>query len=382
MLLRMILLAVLTSATSVKSISPAPIQINAGCSFHLTMPNGHNGTVGQLADGQIRVGSDMTPSLFTWFGDYFTDYRGRGCWWTPPSLVLQCDLNQAPNHGFVIGCYGGVSYQHHSLFYECQTGDGDEVNLYLEPNGADCSSIALRADSCRPACASASFSSRHSTATTATTARTAGASSTSTVTPLHASASHTLQTSSHSGTATTSSSASTSKPTPPSRSCEDPVFERPDEVILVDKGKPDTANGLNPNMIVQLTPNVSAIFVFDFNSSDSNKQCSLVFDLPSIQDQQHPLYTLNGTGLVSFALLEDPPDDPANTTYNNAPPVAMPLEAVNLEPGISAQPLEFPCPGEDGHVVVAMRDRPGSGVYLHYLEGRSEVPVGLYLLKC
>ncbi|KAK6949643.1 hypothetical protein Daesc_009726 [Daldinia eschscholtzii] len=212
--------------------------------------------------------------------------------------------------------------------------------------------------------------------------RTAGASLTSTATPFHASTSHTSQLSSHSGTATMSSSAPPGKATPAPRNCEAPVFERPDEIILVDKSRPDTANGLNPNMIVQLTPNISAIFVFDFNSSDLNKQCSLIFDLPSIREQQHPLYTLNGTGLVNFALLEEPPANPGNTTYNNAPPVAMPLEAVYLEPGMSAQPLEFPCPGEEGHVVVEMCDKPGSGVYLHYQEGRSEIPVGLYLLKC
>ncbi|KAI2783861.1 ubiquitin 3 binding protein But2 C-terminal domain-containing protein [Daldinia loculata] len=378
MLLPNILIAFLASLAPVQTTSLAPLRINAGCAFHLTIGSGHNGSVGQLADGQVRVGSDLAPSLFTWFGDAFTDHQGRGCWWTPPTLLLQCDSNQQLGHGFVIGCYGGVSYEHQSLFYECQTGDGDEVNLYLEPNGADCSIITLHADSCRPPCASASTSSRPFTGTIGTSRTPL----TSTTASFHASPSHTTQISSHDGTTTASLSASTGTPTTAPGNCKTPIFERPDEIILVDKRKPDTSNGSNPNMIVLVTPDISAIFVFDFDSSDSNKQCALIFDLPSTQEQQPPLYTLNGTGLVSFALLEEPPVDPRNTTYNNAPPVVMPLEAVNLEPGMSAQPLEFPCPGEDGHLVVEMRDRPGSDVCLHYRQNRSEVLIGLYLLKC
>ncbi|KAI8964626.1 ubiquitin 3 binding protein But2 C-terminal domain-containing protein [Daldinia sp. FL1419] len=382
MLLPTVVITLFASLVCVKSTTLAPPQINAGCTFSLIAASGHNGSVGQLADGQIRVGSDLTPSLFTWFGDAFVDLRGRGCWWTPPTLVLQCDSNQQPNHGFVIGCYGGVSYQHQSVFYQCQTGEGDQVNLYLEPNGAECSTITLRAGSCRPPCAGENTLSRQSIGMISrATTRTKPLASTSA--PHQPSASLTKQLPSRSISTTASSSISKSAPTQAPGNCKKPIFDRPDEIILIDKSKPDTSNGSNPNMLVQLTPNVSAIFVFDFSASDSNKQCVLTFDLPStLEDEEFSLYMLNGTGLVNFALLEEPPANPENTTYNNAPHVVMPLEAVNLEPGMSAQPLEFPCPGEDGHIVVLMRDRKDSGVYLQYRQYKSDVPIGLYLLKC
>lgn len=58
------------------------LQMNAGCGFHLTTTGGYNGSVGQLGNGQVRAGSDLSPSLFTWFGDAFADQQARGCWWT------------------------------------------------------------------------------------------------------------------------------------------------------------------------------------------------------------------------------------------------------------------------------------------------------------
>ncbi|KAK7753008.1 hypothetical protein SLS62_004957 [Diatrype stigma] len=133
-------------------------RADVGCGFHLRVTGGAAAVdnpfpVGQLDSGQCRAGSAMAPSLFTWFGDAFVDQQGRGCWWTPPTSVLQCDPLQAqPSHGFVIGCNGTVSYNDQPTFWSCQTGDDDQVNIYTQPSGANCSEIALVVDSCIPTC--------------------------------------------------------------------------------------------------------------------------------------------------------------------------------------------------------------------------------------
>ncbi|KAI1770797.1 ubiquitin 3 binding protein But2 C-terminal domain-containing protein [Hypoxylon cercidicola] len=327
--------------TSLGSATGVPLlRIDATCGFRLTTEGSFSGKVGQLTDGQVRAGSDLAQSLFTWFGDAFADQQGRGCWWTPPTSVLQCDWGQPPDHGFEIGCYGAVSYCGQEIFYECQTDDGDEVDIYLQPNGANCSRITLHTDSCRRPCEGESSALPNPTGTQAT--------------------------------ATPSS-------TP--RTCDIVVADGPDEIVLIDRGNPDTAYGANPSMTVQLSANASAIFVFRFAASDAGKQCALAFDLPSAQDPR-ARYRLAGGGPVGFALLQTPPADPAHATYANRPRVAMPLASAELRPGMSVQPLAFPCPGAEAEVAFLMADEVGADACLEYQQYRPEVPMGLYLVKC
>ncbi|KAI0837038.1 hypothetical protein F5Y06DRAFT_90602 [Hypoxylon sp. FL0890] len=372
MLLPILFIAFLASLASVKGVS-APM--NTGCSFHLTTSGGFNGSVGQLADGQVRAGSDLTPSLFTWFGDAFADQQGRSCWWTPPTSVLQCDRNQEPSHGFEIGCYGGVSYRDQSSFYECQTGVGDEVNLYLLPKGVNCSPIMLHADGCRPPCAGESSSSSRSTGTTSPSPNPIP-------TPFQVSTTSVEQSTPQVVTSTTSSPETEFTSASIPGQCDVAVAESPDEIILIDKGNPDMPYGPNPTMFVQLTPNSSAIFVFRLAPSDAGKECTLAFNLPSVTPQQPSWYKLTGTGQVSFALLDMPPANPGNTSYSNAPGVALPLEAVVLTPGLSVKPLTFPCPTADAEFAVIMRDEPSSDTNLWYHQLEPEVPLGLYLVIC
>ncbi|OTA57448.1 hypothetical protein K449DRAFT_136490 [Hypoxylon sp. EC38] len=372
MLLPILLIAFLAMLASVETIA---VQMNAGCGFHLSTSGGFNGSVGQLANGQVRAGSDLTPSLFTWFGDAFADQQGRRCWWTPPTSVLQCDWNQEPSHGFEVGCYGGVSYRDQSLFYECYTGDGDEVNLYLQPKGINCSTIMLHADACRPACAGESSSSSLSTDTTMYQPYT-------TSTSLRTSTSSARHSSSQVTTITTSSPASGSTYTPGPGRCDVAIAESPDEIILIDKKSPDTAYGLNSDMSVKLSPDSSTIFVFRLTAMDAGKECALVFNLPPVTQQQPPWYTLTGSGQVRFALLDMSPANPGNTTYNNAPGVAMPLEAVVLTPGMTLKPLTFPCPGENVDIAVMMKDDTGSDAHLEYNQLEPQLPLGLYLVMC
>lgn len=314
-----------------------------------------------------------------------------------PTAVLQCDWNQQPSHGFGIGCYGGVSYRDQSSFYACRTGDGDEVNIYLEPNGGGCDEVVLHADSCRPPCAGGSFSSHPSADIT-----TPGPNLTPA--PIQASTSTTAQSHSHTVTSspTTSPSAEPASASSPGQ-CDAVVAQGPDDIIMIDRANPDISFGPNPDMLVQLSPNISAIFVFRLATTDAGKMCAVAFDLPEIltrtststsastqtqqqkqtqQDLENPPYRLTGSGPARFLLLDGPPSDPDKTSYSNAPRVAMPLEAVLLAPGTSIQPLAFPCPGADSWVAVEIRDEPGSDACLEYEQRQPRELVGMYLLKC
>lgn len=266
-----------------------------------------------------------------------------------------------------------MSYRDQETFYECHTGDGDEVNLYLEPRGANCSEITLHADSCRPPCAGESSPSPASNPTQAPFQQSTGtAGQKSSQTPA-----------THSPSPNPNPSASASTP----GLCDVVVASNPDEIVLVDKGNPDTTYGPNPSMLVQLSPNASAIFVFRLAAADAQKQCALVFALPPNPQSPGPLepgsqYQLSGSGSVSFALLESPPQDPAKTSWNTRPSVAMPLESVTLRPGINQELLKFECPGVEEEVAFEMSDGVGADVCLDYEQWRPEVLVGMYLVKC
>lgn len=51
----------------------------SSCSFQLTSSGGQSGTLGQLPDGQIRIGGGLPASTFTISHGGITDEAGRGC---------------------------------------------------------------------------------------------------------------------------------------------------------------------------------------------------------------------------------------------------------------------------------------------------------------
>jgi hypothetical protein len=52
---------------------------NSTCCFGLAAVGGQNGTIGQLDDGQSRIGGGMSPSKFCMTGTSIKDSQGRGC---------------------------------------------------------------------------------------------------------------------------------------------------------------------------------------------------------------------------------------------------------------------------------------------------------------
>ena len=91
---------VATVAVAASGASAAHIPRAAGCSFQLTASGGPGGPVGQLGDGQNRIGQTsglaMTSSTYAIdINGGVTDSSGRGCIFTPPTTQWQCDVGAA-----------------------------------------------------------------------------------------------------------------------------------------------------------------------------------------------------------------------------------------------------------------------------------------------
>lgn len=66
----------------------------SSCSFGLTASGGENGTIGQLSDGQNRIGGGLSAAIFNIDNGGITDAAGRGCILT---RELQMFSSHAPN---------------------------------------------------------------------------------------------------------------------------------------------------------------------------------------------------------------------------------------------------------------------------------------------
>ncbi|KAL4744018.1 ubiquitin 3 binding protein But2 C-terminal domain-containing protein [Aspergillus similis] len=131
------------------------VSRDTSCCFHLTASGGASGPVGQLGDGQNRVGGDsgsLPEGQFCINSDgSITDGSGRGCILTPPTTQFQCDLGGIPTPGFSVDSSGLLGYNGQTGFIACATGQNGEMNIYTSPNSGDvtgCVSIQLMADSC------------------------------------------------------------------------------------------------------------------------------------------------------------------------------------------------------------------------------------------
>ncbi|KAI0410025.1 ubiquitin 3 binding protein But2 C-terminal domain-containing protein [Xylaria palmicola] len=364
---------------------------NVGCGFHLSCSGAFNGSIGEKSSGQARASSDVSPSLFTWFGDAFADQQGSGCWWTPPTFTLQCDQNQPPDHGFQIGCDGSLSFNGQSVFYECPTGEGDEVNIYLRPTSDQCHEITIEADSCAPStcpgggvnpgggggagpapgATNSSSSAATTTPSTLATSVASSASSSSTSTGPPIPSPFTTGNQETSTTRITSTSTTTTtQPAPTPSGC---VEVGPDNVILTDKGNPDTAYGPNEAQYIQVSPNASSLFNFHFDDADLGKTCQLSFRL----NRGTAAYNLTGTGLVTFAALDDWAD--AGTTYNTMPHVIEAIDNTVLEEGLDHGFGTFPCPGSTARSGVLLTEAPMADTCLDCQQGEG---IGMFLRKC
>ncbi|KAJ5807022.1 hypothetical protein N7474_010614 [Penicillium riverlandense] len=260
------------------------------CCFQLNSPSG---PVGQLSDGQNRIGDQtLPPAQFCISSDgSITDGSGRGCILTPPTTQFQCDVGATPTSGFSISSTGMLEFNGSPTFIACQTGQNGGMNIHTTESTplGQCMNVELTANACF--------------APTSTK---------------------------------TTSSASTSCPSTLSQG----NFEFPHLIVPINSASPGTAAGTQFNG--EVTSTISSIFNFDIPSSDSGKTCSLVFSFPQQADLQTSSFTLSGDGKVDIARLSGAAS--SSTTFNNAPSVAQDLGDITISPGNTFVVSTFSCP--------------------------------------
>ncbi len=327
-----------------------------------------------------------------------------------PTSVLQCDPQQQPSHGFVIGCDGVVSYGGETIFWSCQTGDGDQVNIYTQPSAGNCSQITLVADSCIPDCVNGVPPQLPPPSPGTSSPPPPGSPATETgiptpTTPLSPILSVTpfLTTSTPPGSGSTTnpdtSPSSPPSPPPPSSSSSSPRptptvcptdlvgddWEYPHLMVPVDRAHPATAYG--PSFFGQLSPNASTLYNFDVPAADAGRSCTLFFAFPSLDEVGPGAYTFTftaagaggGYGAAGFAFLDGAAT--ALATFDDAPAVAADLGTVRLRPGNRYVLASFPCPA-GRRVSFALREPDGADTCLYYFQDILPAPFGLYISKC
>lgn len=322
----------------------------SSCCFEITalIPSTHtNASLGQLSDGQVRIGGGLLPSVFCLSSTSIADQSSRGCIITTPETQFQCDSGATGASGFSIGCDGLISYDGNSTFWECQTDDDNEANIYITPGGTQCGPIQLVASGCLPSCASPPPPATPPPATP------------------------------------TPSPSPTSAPTPASCTPDfsnPTAFQYPHLIIPVDSSHPTTSNGTSYFGII--TPTTSSLYNFDIPSSYAGKTCSLIFLFPAQSSLSTSSYSFSGNGNLSFGKLAQPAS--AETTYDNRPAISVEFPDVQVIPG-----------GEEGGYVVwsgecpagetvgyEIGDESGGDTELIYFQDYNPSPIGIYVFPC
>ncbi|CZT00310.1 uncharacterized protein RAG0_08389 [Rhynchosporium agropyri] len=129
--------------------SASPLIARSSCWFGLTALGGQSGTLGQLPDGQIRIGGGLAPVSFSINDGKITDHSNFGCLLTDGVEQFQCDENKPPIPGFSIASSGSFSYSSNTKFYACPASDS-EWNVYTKPveGQKKCVEITLTANGC------------------------------------------------------------------------------------------------------------------------------------------------------------------------------------------------------------------------------------------
>ncbi|KOC16058.1 hypothetical protein AFLA70_18g005552 [Aspergillus flavus AF70] len=300
------------------------------CCFHLTASGGASGTVGQLSDGQNRIGDhSLSTAQFCISPDgSITDGSGRGCILTPPTTQFQCDQGATPESGFSISPSGLLEFQGSSEFLACDTGQNGGRNIHVTPSKdlGQCVIVELKADSCAPSASTAP-----------------------------------------------SASPSSSKSCPTTLSSGN--FEFPHLIIPVDSKSPNTAFGTSFNG--KVTSTISSIFNFDIPQADSGKMCNLVFLFPQKADLQTSSFSFSGDGKINFSKLSKAAT--TSTTFKNAPSISQNLGDITISPGHSFVVSTFSCPAGEA---IAFEMKNAGTTDLEFFEDFNPSPIGLFITVC
>lgn len=307
------------------------------CCFHVSASGAVTGTIGQLSDGQNRQGGGLAPAQYCITDGAITDANGRGCILTrksyhlyldvpvdtksivAPTTQWQCDYGASPESGFSIGCDGTIAYNGDTTFYECQTGDNGEANIYSTPGGTNCGTVTLTADNCLPRCL---------------------------------------------------------PPSPPG--CPTNLngpYQFPHLIIPVDSSKPSYAPGTS--YFGQVSSTISSIFNFDIPASYSGETCSLIFLFPLQSQLKTSSFEFSGNGGIDFALLNGIAT--SSTSYSNAPGVTTDYGTTVVAPGNSYSIATFLCPAG---TTISFEMKAVGDTSLDYFQDFNPSPIGLYITSC
>ncbi|KAJ5142246.1 hypothetical protein N7526_003241 [Penicillium atrosanguineum] len=132
------------------------------CCFQITASGGASGTLGQLSDGQVRVGdTTLSAATFCLEDAIITDSNGRGCVVTTETTQFQCDEGATGTSGFTLSSSGALSFDGSSSFMACATGQDNGDNIYTTNSTSvtQCVSVELTSDSCYAAVSSSAVAS-------------------------------------------------------------------------------------------------------------------------------------------------------------------------------------------------------------------------------
>ncbi|KAK8852037.1 ubiquitin 3 binding protein But2 C-terminal domain-containing protein [Apiospora arundinis] len=371
--------------------NPLGTRANVGCTFHLSVDAGGSPPimypVGQIYDGLCRARGDLDPSTFTWFGDAFVDKQGRGCWWTPPSKVLQCDPSQQMSHGFEIDCTGRVTFSGKSTFFACQT-DGDP-NIYLEPNGAQCQPITLVADGCKSTCCDCdSTSPSAGSVPRQINGRPEAPQNSKVPDNTHPFAAADAQVFSMPSPSQVPSPLPLS---PPTSDCPANIiwtpYEKPQLIIPVDRANPTRAYG--PTYLGQVSQNASTVFNMEIPPSYAGKSCKVFFSFPTMEQMASSngseSYYFGGSGGISFARLAKPAL--ITTTWedvfgsSNETGGGISLGQTTISPGYTFVVETFACPAGQT-LTYLMMEQEDEDTYLVFMQNDVPVALGLFMSVC
>lgn len=235
-----------------------------------------------------------------------------------PTKVLQCDENANPGSGWSIDCHGAVSFNGQTEFWECDTGEDGQYNLYLEESGENCGKVTFTADGCHDDCGPEGC-------------------------PANL----------------------------------DGTYEFPHLIIPVDSSNPDNAPGTS--YFGEVTSTVSSIFNFDIPPEDDGKTCTLVFLFPNQSDLETSSFTFSGDGVIDFTYLDSPATQ--STTYNNQPGVWADLGDKTVSPGHSYSIYTFDCPAGEA-IAFEMSAAGACDTDFNYFQDYNPSPIGLYITVC
>ncbi|KAJ5842936.1 uncharacterized protein N7525_000677 [Penicillium rubens] len=378
------------------------------CCFQLSSSGGASGTLGQLGDGQNRIGDDSLQPAQYCIDDNgaITDSNGRGCILTPPTTQLQCDEGVAPAPGFSINSEGGLEYNNSPDFVACATGQNGASVPGPQPTapgggggGGPQPSPSMPAPSggagvppsvTEPAPGGGGGTQPGASASIPPPGGGGGGVSVPPHTGGGGSATVPTPTGSPTGVRPhpTGGFGNTSVPVSPTSpatatgtsggACPTTLtgnYEIPHLIVRVDSSSPDTSAGTGLNGTV--TSTISTVFNFDIPNSDAGKTCSLVFLFPRLEDLETSSYTFSGDGKIDFAKLSSTAVD--STSFSNVPSVSQDLGTITASPGNSYVISTFSCPA--GQAVTYQMKNAGSTDF-NFFEDWNPSPLGLFITTC